>query len=184
MADERPNFLDEQRAPDDVAASIDRLHDLRLAADFVGALALCDEAIRQQPDQPHGYQRRGGTLRQMGRLNEALAGFNKLVELVPDREYAYYGRGTVLFELGRYAEAVADYSRSAELDHDQFFGAVNYLYRAECYFRLGDYEAALADCARVPDDFDFPGFRNRPNGSKQLIIDDIERIRGKSTAAR
>ena len=120
----------------------------------------------------------------MGRLNEALAGFNKLVELVPDREYAYYGRGTVLFELGRYAEAVADYSRSAELDHDQFFGAVNYLYRAECYFRLGDYEAALADCARVPDDFDFPGFRNRPNGSKQLIIDDIERIRGKSTAAR
>jgi tetratricopeptide (TPR) repeat protein len=184
MADERTNALDEQRARDDVAASIDRLHDLRLAGDFVGALALCDEAIRQQPDQPRGYHWRGSTLQQMGRHQEALDDFDKLVELAPDRNYAYHARAKALFELGRHAEAISDYTRSAELDHDQFFGAVNYLYRAECYFRLGDYEAALADCARVPDDFDFPGFRNRPNGSKQLILDDIERIRGKSTAAR
>ena len=61
---------------------------------------------------------------------------------------------------------------------------MNYLYRAECHFRLGNYDAALADCALVPDDFDFPGFRNRPNGSKQLILDDIKRIMGERKIAR
>jgi tetratricopeptide (TPR) repeat protein len=162
---------------DELAAAIDRLHNLCLAGDFTTALSMCEAVIRQQPDQPRGYHWRGGTLQQMGRFQDALIDFNKLVDLAPTQTYAYRARTSALFDLGRYGEAIDDYTRSADLDKDQFFGAVNYLYRAECHFRLGDYDAALADCARVPDDFDFPGFRDRPDGSKNLILTDIERIR-------
>src|SRR5579883_1938939 len=59
-------------------------------------------------------------------------------------------------------------------------GRAGLLYRADCHARLGDEAAALAYCARLPDDFWTPGVYDAPAGSKAEIADELRRIAAKA----
>lgn len=85
--------------------------------------------------------------------------------------------------LGRYDTAIPDFSKAIELD-DGWYGPAPYLYRAECHYQLGNYEAAVADCEHVPDDYALPGFRSLPDGSKEHILADIRAADGSDPRAR
>jgi len=43
--------------------------------------------------------------------------------------------------------------------------------RAACHARLGELEAALAQCARIPEDHCMPGFNGAPGGTKAQITE-------------
>jgi tetratricopeptide (TPR) repeat protein len=103
---------------------------------------------------------------------------NKEVELSPRATMSYFSRALLHYRLGNHAPAIPDFTRSAELDHEQAIGPANYLYRGDCHRRLGDYEKAIADCALVPGDFDFPGFLGQWEGSKHHLLAEIDRERG------
>ena len=153
------------------------MFDLCRANRFHEALAMCQREITANPSEPAGYRHAAYVLQQMDRHNEARTFRDKVVELAPNT-MSYYSRADLLYEMGEYAAAIPDFTRSAELDHEQVIGAANILYRADCHRRLGNFAEALADCARVPDNYDFPGFLGYRNGSKNHLLAEIARDRG------
>ena len=144
---------------------------------FNEALALCHREIADNPEEPAGYRHAAIVFEEMGRNADARAFRDKVVELSPN-PMSYYSRADLLYEMGDYAAAIPDFTRSAELDKEQAIGAVNFLYRADCHRRLGNLAEAIADCARIPDDYDFPGFLGYPNGSNRHLLAEIARDRG------
>jgi hypothetical protein len=50
------------------------------------------------------------------------------------------------------------------------------LYQADAHARLGNEAAALACCARLPDDFWTPGMNNTPSGGKAEIAQKLRQI--------
>jgi tetratricopeptide (TPR) repeat protein len=140
------------------------------------ALAICQREISTDPDEPAGYRHAAYVLERMDRHTDARHFRDKVVELSPN-PMSYYSRADLLYELGEYAAAIPDFTRSAELDHEQVIGAANFLYRADCHRRLGNLAEAEADCARVPNDYAFPGFLGYPNGSKRHLLAEIARDR-------
>ena len=113
----------------------------------------------------------------MKKPKEALPYRNKVVELAPECTMSYFARADLLYTMGDYAAAIPDFTRSAELDREQAIGPANFLYRADCHRRLGNFEQAIADCALVPDDFDFPGFLGQWEGTKHHLLAEIKRER-------
>lgn len=144
---------------------------------FDEALAVCHREIADNPDEPAGYRHAAIVFEEMGRSADARAFRDKVVELAPNT-MSYYCRADLLYDMGDYVAAIHDFTRSAELDHEQAIGAANFLYRADCHRRLGNFVEALADCDRVPDNYAFPGFLGYRNGSKNHLLSEIERDRG------
>jgi len=145
---------------------------------FEEALAMCQRKIAESPRAFEGYNDMAFVLGAMGNPSEQLKYKNKAVELAPRNPGLYFSRAMLHYKMANYAAAIPDFTRCAELDrNDQVVGPGNYLYRADCHRRLGNYDAALADCALVPDDFDFPGFLGHFEGTKHHLLAEIERER-------
>lgn len=154
------------------------IFDLCRAGRYDEALAISRAKISESPTEATGYRWVGDVLQLMQQLPEALPYRHKVVELQPDSIASYFSRADLLYQMGDYAAAIPDFTRAAALDHEQAFGPVNFLYRADCHRRLGNYEQALADCALVPDGYDFPGFLGVRGGGKELLLAEIARERG------
>jgi tetratricopeptide (TPR) repeat protein len=149
---------------------------------------LAEEFIRAEPDDSYGYWSRYQALDSLERYEEALADLNKVLSIEesmfnPDdlgsRQKAwvtYLARGNVLRALGRYREALDDFNRTQKLDPGPWEGTLTPLFRAECHARLGDEEAALADCAALSDDHWTPGLLGAPKGDKAEVIAEIRRL--------
>src|SRR5690348_3536635 len=151
-------------------------------------LALAEELVRAEPNGSDGYWSRYQALDSLKRYEEALADLNKVLSIEepmfnPDdlgsRQKAwvtYLSRGNVLCALGRYREALDDFNRTQKLDPGPWEGTFIPLFRAECHARLGNEEAALADCAALSDDHWTPGLSGAPKGNKAEVIAEIRRI--------
>lgn len=114
----------------------------------------------------------------MKRYKESIPYRNRVIELMPKFAANYFSRAALFYQMKNYPAAIEDFSRAAELDHDNAFGSLVFLYRAECHRQLKAYDKAAADCERIADDFDFPGFL-RSGGKRQLLsIIDSERNPG------
>lgn len=103
--------------------------------DFVRAIPLYDEAIAANPAGAEPYYKRANALKDVGRLEEAVASYNQAIERKPDYAYAFCNRGAVQQRLGLLAEAVSSLDRAIELDPND---AVAHYNRA----------LALQDCSR------------------------------------
>ena len=93
----------------------------------------------------------------IGEPRRAVEDLNKAVELDPHMA-AFFARALVHRHLGQYEQARKDFDRGEAIDpkqwEDDVFGL---FYQADTHARLGDGAAALAYCARLPDDFWTPG---------------------------
>jgi tetratricopeptide (TPR) repeat protein len=158
----------------------DPIFDLCKAKRFDEAINICEQEIAQNPAEPAGYRHKASVLELMRKLPEAAQYRDKVVELRPDCVASYFSRADLRYAMGDYASAIPDFTRAAELDHEQAFGPVNFLYRADCHRRLGNYDQALADCALVPDGYDFPGFLGVRGGGKEYLLAEIARDRGQT----
>jgi tetratricopeptide (TPR) repeat protein len=143
-------------------------------------LSLADEFVRSNPDVPDGYFSRHHAWGRLGRKDLALADLNKAISL-EQHWINYESRAHLLCELGRYREALHDLNRAEAMDPEEWAGGFGLLYRADCHARLGDETAALADCARLPDDHWTPGLYGAPAGNKAQVTEEIRR---RTAAAR
>ncbi len=158
----------------------DPVFDFCRAQRYDEALELCRAKISNRPEDAIAHMEMAYVLQSMKNWAEALEYRSKVVELRPDCVASYYSRADLLYAMGDYAAAIPDFTRAAELDHEQAFGPVNFLYRADCHRRLGNYDQALADCALVPDGYDFPGFLGIRGGGKEHLLAEIARDRGQN----
>jgi tetratricopeptide (TPR) repeat protein len=149
-------------------------HEL-LRSDPQKYLALIEEFIQRSPTEPNGYFRRHNAWDRLGRGDLALADLNRSLEL-EQHPITLKARGNLLRRRGRYQEAIRDFDQVEVLDPDLFVDSWGPLFRADWHARLGNEQAALADCARLADDHWTPGAFGAPAGTKQQVIAEIRQL--------
>ncbi|MGB0525073.1 MAG: tetratricopeptide repeat protein [Flammeovirgaceae bacterium] len=102
-----------------------------------------DKAIQLSPNFENAYHNRGFAKRKLGKYKEAIQDYNKTIELNPTDPDTYYNRGHIKKELGNYQEAIQDFSLSIKYCNNDC--EYKYNQRGYCYFKLGEYEKAIAD---------------------------------------
>ncbi|MCR6643089.1 MAG: tetratricopeptide repeat protein [Terricaulis sp.] len=149
---EHRNACNDTRLPDEV----------RL--ERCGALLVSGELA--EIELAEAYHARGFILMEQGRLEEALADYDRSITLepAPTRASVYFNRGRARVGLGRYGDAIADFTRAVEIN-PTFDSPLSW--RARAHADLGNYAEAAADIERVidlsPESYwrmDQEGFRN------------------------
>ena len=163
------------------ADELKALHEI-LRADPRRYLEIVEGWIDQNPANGHAYFDRHLVRLQLGEPQRALEDINRAIAIDP-LPVRLQSRGDLHRHHGDYAQALADYSRAEALDPAQWAeDGVGLLFQADCHARLGDAAAALACCARLPNDFWTPGLLGAPAGGKAEIADQVrvlaDRARG------
>ena len=80
--------------------------------------------------------------------------------------------------IGEYEKALGDFDRAEAIDPEGWEKDIvlGLLDQADTHARLGNEAAALACCARLPDDFWTPGMNNTPSGGKAEIAETLRRM--------
>jgi tetratricopeptide (TPR) repeat protein len=102
------------------------------------ALELIGKAIEINPKNAAAYSNRGNALKELKRLDEALASYDRAIAIKPDYADAYSNRGIALQELKRLDEALASYDRAIAIKPDY----------AEAYYNRGN---ALKELKRLDE---------------------------------
>lgn len=77
-----------------------------------------------------------------GKLDAAIADYDKILKLVPNEADAFYGRGYVYLRKADYDKAISDFTKTLEIKPDDFYV---FFTRGKAYFKKGDYENSIAD---------------------------------------
>jgi tetratricopeptide (TPR) repeat protein len=136
-------------------------------------LEIVESRLAQNPSDPDAYFDRHFAWTQLGQREDALRDLDTAINLDPTRMILFFSRANILHALGRYENAIEDFNKAFALDTDNWFGSVGALFRADCYARLGNEAAALADAAQLPDDHWMPRFAGLPGGDKSQIIAEL-----------
>jgi tetratricopeptide (TPR) repeat protein len=140
----RPNHFDALRLLGLIALQTRRA---ALAVDLLG------QAVALNRDDATVHASLGSALRGLGRLDDALASYDRAIALLPDYADAYGNRGNVLRDLRRLEEAVASYATAIALKPDH---AAAYLNRGHALRDLKRPDEAIASydhaIALRPDD--------------------------------
>lgn len=145
--------------------------------------AMAEQLIQAEPDNSDAYYTHHHVLTVLGRHEEALADMDIVVRLDP-QWVTYESRANVLRNLGRYQEAVEDLNRAEAIDPEGWGGGFGHLFRADCHARLGNEEAALADCAALPENHWTPGVLGAPKGTKPEVIREVRRLVAQAKSAK
>lgn len=158
--------------PEEVLA----LHKLR-RSDPQQYLRIVNRWIEANPKNSSAYLSRHFVWLALGEPRRALDDLDKVIELEQKpHPISFMSRGDVYRHLGDYEKAIEDYNRGEAIDPKEWQdSAVGPFFQADTYARLGNEAAALACCARLPDDFWTPGFDGTPGGSKTEIADELRR---------
>lgn len=163
--------MKEPTSPEDVRAA----QKLR-RSDPQRYLQIVDQWLREDPRNSHAYFGRHIAWLNIGEPRRALEDLNKVIELDPDQG-VFRSRGEVYRHIGDYENALADFKRGEAIDPVQWEAdAFGLYYQADTYARVGNESAALACCARLPDDFWTPGIDSAPSGGKAEIADALRRV--------
>ena len=138
-------------------------------------LELAEEFVRQNPDSRHAYFCRHQAWTHLGERELALADLDKALSL-EQHHVTYRARGRLLRDMNRYDEAIEDFNKSEAMNPEAWLGGFGPLFRADCHARLGNPEAALADCATLRDDHWTPGVSGTPAGDKAEVTAEIRRL--------
>ncbi len=84
--------------------------------DYLSALEVFNEVIRDHPNFPDVHNRAGLCKAMLGNLEGALMEFERALELAPTYAEAHFNRGIVLNELGRHDEAETAFLEAQQLD--------------------------------------------------------------------
>lgn len=103
---------------------------------------LWSNVIAQYPDVALAYANRASFHKSEGRLDEALADYERAIEIDPESSDAWYNRGVFFEDRGDTAKALADYDRAIELDPTSFRPRLN---RGNLHKDAGRADAAITD---------------------------------------
>ena len=100
----------------------DCLHLLGIIAfqtnNYERAAELISKAIAIDAKQSSAYYNYGNALKELRRLDDALASYDKCIVLKPDYAEAYNNRGSILKELGQLDDALVSYDKAVSLKPD------------------------------------------------------------------
>ncbi len=151
-----------------------------LRTDPAKFLELTNKLVAQHPADANAYFSRHWAWEQLGSPELALDDLDKSLAL-EDHYATHREKGRVLHGMGRYEEAIASWDRSQQMEPELWPYEFGPLFRADCYARLGNEAAALADCETLPDDHWTPGLYGAPAGTKQEVAAELRR---RAAAAR
>jgi protein O-mannosyl-transferase len=83
--------------------------------DYRSDLAMWQDTVAKAPENDRAHNNLGNALADRGRVDEALAEYEKSLELNPDYAEAHNNLGTVLMERKRLDEAIAHFSSAVEI---------------------------------------------------------------------
>jgi tetratricopeptide (TPR) repeat protein len=155
----------------------------RLGYKHPDALELCEQYVREHPDDPNGLFSRFQVLEGLGENERALADIDRVLELDPNSG-GYSARGAFFRGIGDYQGAIGDLTRAREYDEEEWKGSFDPHLRADCYARLGRLQEALADCEHIAEDHWTPGLMGLPAGNKQEFIEEIKRRAARARARK
>ena len=124
-----------------------RLRERSLAA-YEKAEPLCAAQVAANPGSARAHAKMGLALAGQGRLEEALASYDRAVALEPERAVTHLGRAQALAGMGHGEEALAAYDRTLEIDPVL---AEAHLRRGRLLAGMGRMHDALASCDRALD---------------------------------
>jgi tetratricopeptide (TPR) repeat protein len=171
---EKTESVKEPATPDELLA----MHKM-LRSDPQRYLRIVNGWIRDNPTNFHAHFSRHFAWINLGVPRRALDDLNTVIQNESEPNVmSLFSRGLVYRHLGEYEKALEDFDRGEAInpkrwEEDVVFGL---LYQADTHARLGDETAALACCARLPDDFWTPGIEGAPGGSKAEIADKLRHI--------
>ena len=139
-------------------------------------LRIAEETIRRYPGDLEGYEDCANYYIEIAQYDEALRYLDEALAIDPGEMVISFERATVLQRAGRYQEALRAFDGCQQ--DEQWFGDILYANRATCYAKLGDLDAALAECTKIADDYRMPSIYGEFAGSKAQIIDTVRRVAG------
>ena len=98
------------------------------------------------PQEALAWYKRGNTLRELGRYDEAMASFDKAIALQPDYAEAHNNLGNILFNKQRYEEALVNFNTAIACSPDL---AIAHYNRGKTLVQLKRYQEALDNCNRA-----------------------------------
>ena len=113
------------------------------------AVAHYEQALQQQPDLHPAAIRRADSLARSGRVEQAIAGLREYAPAHPDAAYVKVTLASLLDQRDRHAEALPFWRDAAAMLPDNGNVQANYALALD---RAGEYQAALQQAQRVPDD--------------------------------
>jgi Tfp pilus assembly protein PilF len=123
--------------------------------DFVGALDLFDQAIAADDARAEAHYKRANVLKDLGRLDAALASYDAAIARKPEYSYAYCNRGVVQQSLGLYDAALSSYQKAVSLDPSDVLAHNNLALLLQESSRwaeaLGHYDQAIASNPNFAD---------------------------------
>jgi len=120
--------------------------DAHNASDFKTAIAIYTEILSRKPDVAIAavvFKHRGMAYFAQSEYRDALADFTSCLMLDPDCYKALYYRGVVKSIQDELRQAIDDFTKALEIHPYHFFSRYR---RALCWWQLGDYVQAHADC--------------------------------------
>jgi len=157
---------------------IQAFHNL-LRSDTRSYLRIVNAWIDENPKNSNAYFERHFAWMNMGEHQRALNDLDKVIELDHNAHpIVFMTRGEVYRCLGQYEAALHDFDRGEAIDPDQWENDIVFglLFQADSHAHLGNEAAALACCARLPDDFWTPGIADAPRGNKAEVASELRRI--------
>ncbi|SLM19697.1 RelA/SpoT domain protein [uncultured spirochete] len=120
--------------------------DAHNASDFKTAIAIYTEILSRKPEAAIAavvFKHRGMAYFAQSEYPDALADFTSCLMLDPDCYKALYYRGVVKSIQDELRQAIDDFTKALEIHPYHFFSRYR---RALCWWQLGDYVQAHADC--------------------------------------
>src|SRR5262249_31822769 len=110
------------------------------------ALPLLEAALATDPHDPPAWEARGNALWFLGRLEEALAAYDKALDQAPRRELALARAASLTLRLKRLADARSYSERAIAVNP---WNASYHLELAKVHARSRDWNAAAGECERA-----------------------------------
>ena len=121
-------------------------------------------------DEFHAHAGLGGTLRELGRLDESLVVYEEAIKNIAEEPILFAGYAASLVEVGRLADARQSYSRASGHSNFERLVALNGL--ASISKLTGDFVQAERDYSRIISDY--------PHDSFALVgLADLRRLQGR-----
>ena len=146
---------------------INALINLYHSGQMVKTEQLCRDLLKIYPQSLDTINVLGAALQVQGKLQEAVASYNKVIQIKPDYAEAYNNRGNALKDLGQLDEAVTSYSKAIQIRPDY---AEAYYNRGNALQELGQLDDALASynkTIQIRPDF-AEAYYNRGNALQEL----------------
>jgi len=175
-------IMKQPTTPDELLA----MHNL-CRSDPYRYLSIVNRWIENDPTNIDTYFSRHFGWLEVGDLPRALSDLDYVISHEGEPNVmSYFSRGLLHRQMQQYEKSVQDFDTAETIDpkgwgEDVVFGLY---FQADAHARLGNEAAALACCARLPDDFWTPGIHGAPRGGKAEVAEELRRMAAKARRKR